>query len=139
MYLRCDQSPQWPELAAVLARRGRQFDLREAFAADARRFSHFSQQAPHVFADLSKNLWDRTTEALLLDMAQACGLAQHRDAMFSGQPINNTEGRAVLHTLLRRPSGLALPGDGPEVAGQTGPGARHARRHAGLCRCGACR
>ncbi|AOG22900.1 glucose-6-phosphate isomerase [Acidovorax sp. RAC01] len=118
MYLRCDQSPQWPELAAVLARRGRQFDLREAFAADARRFSHFSQQAPHVFADLSKNLWDRTTEALLLDMAQACGLAQHRDAMFSGQPINNTEGRAVLHTLLRRPSGLALPGDGPEVAGQ---------------------
>ena len=118
MHLRCDQTPQWPELQAGFARRGRQFDLRDAFANDAGRFAHFSQQAPHVFADLSKNLWDGATEALLLDMARACGLAQHRDGMFSGQPINNTEGRAVLHTLLRRPAGLTLPGDEPEVAGQ---------------------
>lgn len=118
MHLRCDQTPQWPELAAHFAQRGRQFDLRDAFANDAGRFAHFSQQAPHVFADLSKNRWDGATESLLLNMAQACGLAQHRDAMFAGEPINNTEGRAVLHTLLRRPAGLALPGDGPEVAAQ---------------------
>ena len=116
MHLRCDQTPQWPELQADFARRARHFDLRDAFATQAGRFADFSQHAPHVFADLSKNLWDSTTEALLLEMAQACGLAQHRDAMFSGQPINHTEGRAVLHTLLRRPAGLALPGDGPEVA-----------------------
>ena len=90
--------------------------MRHAFAADTQRFAHFSQSAPQVFADLSKNLWDRDTEALLLDLAQACGLAQHRDAMFAGQPINTTENRAVLHTLLRRPAGLALPGDVPETA-----------------------
>lgn len=116
MSLRCDQTPQWPQLQAAFSAHGSRLDLREAFASDAQRFRHFSQQAPQVFADLSKNLWDADTEALLLDMARACGLPQHRDAMFAGQPINSTEGRAVLHTLLRRPRGLALPGDGPDIA-----------------------
>ncbi len=116
MSLRCDQTPQWPQLQAAFSAHGSRLDLREAFASDAQRFRHFSQQAPQVFADLSKNLWDADTEALLLDMAHTCGLPQHRDAMFAGQPINSTEGRAVLHTLLRRPRGLALPGDGPDIA-----------------------
>ena len=114
--LRCDQTPQWPQLQAAFSADGCRLDLRKAFASDAQRFEHFSQHAPEVFADLSKNLWDATTEALLLDMARASGLTRHRDAMFSGQPINSTEGRAVLHTLLRRPRGLALPGDGPDIA-----------------------
>ena len=114
--LRCDQTPQWPQLQAAFSADGSRLDLRKAFASDAQRFEHFSQHAPEVFADLSKNLWDAATETLLLDMARACGLTQHRDAMFGGQPINSTEGRAVLHTLLRRPRGLALPGDGPDIA-----------------------
>lgn len=117
MSLRCDQTPQWPQLQAAYSTHGHQLDLRQAFADDAQRFGHFSQQAPHVFADLSKNLWDSATEALLLDMARSTGLTQHRDAMLSGQPINSTEGRAVLHTLLRRPAGLALPGDDSSIAG----------------------
>jgi len=116
MLLRCDETPQWPRLRAHFGAEGGGLDLRQAFASDAQRFAHFSQAAPHVFADLSKNLWDRQAEALLLDMARSCGLAQRRDAMFAGQPINCTEGRAVLHTLLRRPAGLALPGDQPFVA-----------------------
>ena len=117
MPLRCDQTPQWPQLQAAFSAQGRALDLRQAFAQDDQRFAHFSQSAPHVFADLSKNLWDRSAEALLLDMAQATGLAQHRDAMLGGQPINSTEGRAVLHTLLRRPAGLSLPGDDSSIAG----------------------
>ena len=116
MPLRCDQTPQWPALQALFQAQGRALDLRQAFAEDGERFAHFSQSAPEVFADLSKNLWDRPTEALLQGMAEACGLAAQRDAMFAGQPINHTEGRAVLHTLLRRPEGLALPGDGPDIA-----------------------
>jgi glucose-6-phosphate isomerase len=103
-------------LQAAFSADGSRLDLRKAFASDAQRFEHFSQHAPEVFADLSKNLWDAATEALLLDMARASGLTRHRDAMFGGQPINSTEGRAVLHTLLRRPRGLALPGDGPDIA-----------------------
>ena len=114
--LRCDQTPQWPQLQAAFSADGSRLDLRKAFASDAQRFEHFSQHAPEVFADLSKNLWDAATEALLLDMARASGLTRHRDAMFGGQPINSTEGRAVLHTLLRRPAGVALPGDVPETA-----------------------
>ena len=116
MPLRCDQSALWPQLAAHYASHGQHLDMRQAFAQDAQRFAAFSQSAPHVFADLSKNLWDRDTEALLLDLARDCGLAQHRDAMFAGEAINTTENRAVLHTLLRRPAGVALPGDVTETA-----------------------
>jgi glucose-6-phosphate isomerase len=116
MFLRCDQTPEWPPLKAHFSAEGARLDLRQAFAEDARRFEHFSQAAPHLFADLSKNLWSRATEALLLDMARSCGLEQHRDVMLHGEPINTTEGRAVLHTLLRRPAGQALPGDLPGVA-----------------------
>ena len=115
-FLRCDQTPQWPLLKAHFSAQGARLDLRQAFAEDTGRFEHFSQVAPHLFADLSKNLWDPTTEALLLDMARSCGLEQHRDAMLHGEPINTTEGRAVLHTLLRRPPGQVLPGDLPGVA-----------------------
>ena len=116
MSLRCDQTPEWPLLQAHFSSVASQQDLRKSFAQDAQRFEHFSQSAPHVFADLSKNLWSRDTEALLLDMARHVGVEQHRDAMLGGQPINTTEGRAVLHTLLRRPAGLALPGDASTIA-----------------------
>ena len=116
MPLRCDQTTPWPLLQAYYADRGRHLDMRRAFEQDADRFAHFSQSAPHVFADLSKNLWDRESEALLLDLARATGLEVHRNAMFAGEAINTTENRAVLHTLLRRPADVALPGDVPETA-----------------------
>ncbi len=116
MPLRCDQTTTWPLLQAHYADRGRHLDMRRAFEGDADRFAHFSQSAPHVFADLSKNLWDRDSEALLLDLARATGLEAHRNAMFAGEAINTTENRAVLHTLLRRPANVALPGDVPETA-----------------------
>lgn len=116
MPLRCDQTTPWPLLQAHYADRGRHLDMRRAFEQDADRFAHFSQSAPHVFADLSKNLWDRDSEALLLDLARATGLEAHRNAMFAGEAINTTENRAVLHTLLRRPANVALPGDVPETA-----------------------
>ncbi len=117
MPLRCDQSPHWLALQSAFSATGARLDLRRAFAEDGERFAHFSQAAPHVFADLSKNLWDRDTEDLLLKLARDCGIEQRRDAMLRGDPINSTEGRAVLHTLLRRPAGLALPGDSASIAG----------------------
>ena len=112
-----DTRAEWQELQAHWRAQGSRFDLRAAFAGDAQRFQHFSQQAPEVFADLSKNLWSRETEALLLRLAAACGVAGQRDAMLRGEPINSSEQRAVLHTLLRRPAGLALPGDRAEIPG----------------------
>ncbi len=102
--MRCDQTPAWQALQ-VHAQAFKGFDLREAFKADTQRATVLSQSAPHVFADLSKNHTDATTEALLLALAEQTGLAAHRDAMFRGEPINNTEGRAVMHWLLRQPAG----------------------------------
>jgi glucose-6-phosphate isomerase len=109
---RCDRTPAWAALQIEFAARGRTFDLRQAFAADANRFERFSLSAPHVFADLSKNLMDDRSQALLLDLARQCGVAAHRDAMFAGAVINGTEQRQVLHTLLRNPApALAAPSD----------------------------
>ena len=102
--LRCDETAAWGKLHAAYDAQGKNFDLRVAFAADPDRFTSFSQQAPHVFADLSKNRIDGDTQALLFDLARQCGLEQHRDAMFSGQLINSTEQRAVMHFLLRNPA-----------------------------------
>jgi glucose-6-phosphate isomerase len=102
--LRCDQTPAWASLKTCFETGGKSLDLRAAFTADGTRFEHFSQQAPHVFADLSKNLIDAATQALLLDLARQCGVEQHRDAMFDGALINSTENRAVMHYLLRKPA-----------------------------------
>ena len=99
--LRCDQTPAWAALKACFEASGKHLDVRQAFAQDAGRFDNFSQDAPHVFADLSKNLIDAESQALLLVLARQCGLEQHRDAMFGGQKINSTEQRAVMHFLLR--------------------------------------
>ncbi|WP_395056107.1 glucose-6-phosphate isomerase [Polaromonas sp.] len=101
---RCDHTSAWAALQAHYAKVAKNFDLRQAFAAHPQRFAEFSQDAPHVFADLSKNLIDTETQTLLLDLARQCGLESHRDAMFAGENINHTENRAVLHFLLRNPT-----------------------------------
>ena len=103
--LRCDRTPAWVQLKARFEARGKGFDALEAFAADATRFADFSQQAPHMFADLSKNLIDSATAKILFDLARQCGVTRHRDAMFAGEAINTTEQRAVMHWLLRAPLG----------------------------------
>ena len=104
-YPRCDETIAWTALGGHHEAHGRELDLREAFARDADRAAAFSLQAPEVFADLSKNLWDDTTRRLLVELAEAVQLPARRDAMLAGEPINTTEGRAVLHTALRAPRG----------------------------------
>ncbi|MEP6503849.1 MAG: glucose-6-phosphate isomerase [Betaproteobacteria bacterium] len=101
---RCDRTEAWAALNAHYDATGKQFDLRSAFAADTGRFERFAIEAPGVFADLSKNRWDSGTRALLTGLAAECGLEARRDALFAGEPINLTEGRAVLHTALRAPA-----------------------------------
>ena len=100
--MRCDQTVAWQDLKA-LAKAFSDFDLRDAFASDAKRAVHFSQEAPGVFADLSKNHWDAGIEAQLLVLAEQAGVLSQRDRMFQGEAINTTENRAVMHWLLRHP------------------------------------
>jgi len=104
---RCDATAAWAALRGHYEAHGREFDLREAFARDPARFERLSVEAPEVFADLSKNLVDAATLHFLADLARECGVEAQRDAMLAGEPINVTEGRAVLHTALRAPPGTA--------------------------------
>jgi glucose-6-phosphate isomerase len=104
---RCDRTAAWAALQGHFQAHGRGLDLREAFARDPARFEALSFEAPEVFADLSKNLLDAATLHFLLDLARECGLESRRDAMLAGEPVNLTEGRAVLHTALRAPRGAA--------------------------------
>ena len=108
---RCDTTIAWAALQGHFEAHGRDLDLREAFGRDPQRFEAFALQAPEVFADLSKNLWDLKTRKLLTELAQEVGLAARRDAMLAGAAINTTEGRAVLHTALRAPRGHGLFSD----------------------------
>ncbi len=105
---RCDRTAAWSALQSAFNTEGKNFDLNAAFKADAARFESFSQQAPHVFADLSKNRIDLATQALLFDLAREAGVPAHRDAMFDGQAINTTENRSVMHFLLRKPSNVPV-------------------------------
>nr|WP_145549062.1 glucose-6-phosphate isomerase [Variovorax boronicumulans] len=101
---RCDQLPAWGQLRALSQALKTGYDVRAALAGDAGRVQRFSQEAPELFADLSKNWIDAGIEDTLFDLAEQAGVLAHRDAMFAGETINNTEQRAVLHTLLRAPA-----------------------------------
>ena len=98
---RGDKTPAWVALQQHFDASGKNFDARDAFATDGKRFETLSQQAPYVFADLSKNRLDAATQVLLMDLARQSGVEAHRDAMFAGEKINNAENRAVMHWLLR--------------------------------------
>src|SRR6201995_5593314 len=75
--------------------------LKELFETDKQRFAKFSLQFEDILLDYSKNRIDDETIALLIQTAKECMLKDAIDAMFSGEVINMTEGRPVLHIALR--------------------------------------
>ena len=102
---RCDQTVAWQALAGHHQAHGREIDLRALFADDPDRVRRLTMPAPGLVADLSRCHWDVATREHLLGLARECGITARRDAMLAGEPINTTEGRAVLHTALRAPKG----------------------------------
>jgi glucose-6-phosphate isomerase len=89
--------------------------IKDLFKEDAGRFNKYSFAVPEIVCDLSKNIVSDTTLRLLLQLAEECGLRDAIDAMFSGENINETEGRSVLHTALRNFSGEPVLSDGKDV------------------------
>lgn len=91
------------------------FDLRSLFQNNPERFNQFSIKRPDYLFDFSKNLIDDQTFGLLLKLAEECGLKSSIEKMFSGDKINETEGRAVLHTALRDFSDKEILVDGENI------------------------
>ncbi|KAA9034655.1 glucose-6-phosphate isomerase [Ginsengibacter hankyongi] len=89
--------------------------VKDLFMEDPERFEKYSFAVPEIVCDFSKNRINDTTTRLLLQLADECGLRQAIDAMFSGEKINETEGRSVLHTALRNFSGKPVLSDGKDV------------------------
>lgn len=89
--------------------------MRDLFAEDPERFSTFSRQFGDILLDFSKNRITAETLDLLVQLADQAGLTDAIDNMFSGDKINQTEDRAVLHIALRNRSNTPILVDGQDV------------------------
>jgi glucose-6-phosphate isomerase len=93
----------------------RDVHLRTLFAEDPQRGERLTAEAVGLYLDYSKNRVSDETLRLLLRLAEECGLRARIDAMFSGEKINVTENRAVLHVALRAPADASIMVDGEDV------------------------
>ncbi|MGD9641256.1 MAG: glucose-6-phosphate isomerase [Elusimicrobiales bacterium] len=106
--------PEWKALEGHYAKASK-LHLRDLFAADPRRGEKFTVEAAGVYFDYSKHRVTSGTVNHLCDLAEAAGLREKIEAMFTGEKINITEGRAVLHTALRAPKNATIVVDGENV------------------------
>lgn len=108
------QLPSWQALEKS-ALEMKKTHLKTLFAQDDSRFLTFSTQIPGVLFDYSKQLIDKNVFTQLIKLANECDIASWREKMFSGEKINITEQRAVLHTALRNRAHTPLIVDGENV------------------------
>jgi glucose-6-phosphate isomerase len=106
--------PAWKALAAHY-QSVHHLHLRQLFADDSRRGERFTVEAAGICLDYSKNRVTEETMRLLVQLAEECDLKGRIEAMFSGQKINGTEKRAVLHVALRAKDGERFFVDGADV------------------------
>jgi len=118
-----EESPEW---CALEAHQGvlRAKHLRELFAEDPGRAERYSLEAAGLYLDYSKNRIDDETLTLLQGLARASGLREAIDALWRGDSVNVSEGRAALHMALRAPvdAGFEVAGEavGPAIASVLG-------------------
>ncbi len=109
-----DELPAWQALAQHKQEVGG-LHMRDLFASDPQRFDRFSVRFEDILFDYSKNRVTEKTMQLLFDLARQANLPAMTEAMFTGQKINNTEDRAVLHVALRNRSNEPILVDGQDV------------------------
>lgn len=108
-------TPAWKALTAHFES-AQDMELADLFAQDNARFTEFSAKfGSDILVDYSKNLIDKETLTHLFSLAEQTELKSAIDAMFSGETINKTEGRAVLHTALRNRSNTPVVVGGQDV------------------------
>jgi glucose-6-phosphate isomerase len=105
----------------------RHVQIKELFKDDKKRFKKFCFAMPDIICDFSKNIVTETTLQLLLDLAYECELQKAIKAMFTGESINETEGRSVLHTALRNFSGKPVLSEGKDVMPEVKKSREHMR------------
>lgn len=104
----------WDDLKAA-ATNAQDVHILDLFEQDGSRVSEFTVTALDMLFDYSKTQLDAASRDVLFDLARAAGVEARRDAMFAGAKINETEGRAVLHTALRNLDGGSVLVDGQDV------------------------
>ena len=109
--------PAWQKLEQHAAQM-RKATLRELFATDPDRASTLAVEGLGMYADFSKNRISAETVELLVKLAEQCGLEEKIAAMFTGEKINVSEDRAVLHTALRAPREATIEVDGQNVVAE---------------------
>ncbi len=109
--------PAWKALQAHY-KEVRHLHLRDLFAGDPDRGRRLTAEAAGIYLDYSKNRVTDETLKLLVELAMQCDLRERIEAMFSGEKINTTENRAVLHVALRAPKGTSILVDGRDVVPQ---------------------
>jgi glucose-6-phosphate isomerase len=109
--------PAWKALEAHAAS-VRGLHLRDLFATDPTRGTRLTLEAAGLYLDYSKHRITDETLRLLVRLADESGLRARIDAMFRGDRINSTEGRAVLHVALRAPRSASIRVDGHDVVPQ---------------------
>ena len=117
---RLTESATWQQLVAH-QREVAPLHMRDLFAADPARFEKFSLKYNDILLDFSKNRITDDTLPLLFKLARECRVEEWRDRMFSGEKINTTENRAVLHVALRNRCDRPIFVDGKDVM----PGVNH--------------
>lgn len=113
--------------------------LRDLFAADTQRFQRFSRQFEDLLVDFSKNRLTGETLSLLLDLARQARLADWIERLFTGEAINHTEHRAVLHVALRNRSNTPILVNGQDVMPEVNRVLEQIRRFTDQVRSGAWR
>ena len=108
------QQPSWQALSAHYEEM-KHIHMRDLFAKDQTRFECFSSSFNGILLDYSKNIMTAETKQKLMQLARDCGVENMRDRMFSGDAINNTEQRSVLHVALRNRSNRPIQVDGEDV------------------------
>ena len=109
------ETAEWKALQQHYDAEMKNVQMRDLFANDPERFEKFHLEFGDLLIDFSKHIISKNTLGLLIDLAEASGVKEAAKAMFSGQIINWTEGRAVLHSALRNRGNQPVIVDGQDV------------------------
>jgi len=128
-------SPAWKALQAHY-KEANNLQMRDLFEKDPDRFSKFSLRFEDILLDFSKNRITDETLSLLFNLARQCHVKGWAERMFSGEKINITENRAVLHTALRNRGNRPVLVDGVDVMPEVNAVLTHMREFSDAVRSG---